>query len=269
MPGFKTDDSTGLLSHYIGTTEEAFAGTNAQYQEGNVVRLTWETTVDDVLQEDYDGEVPPSITRNITLGDGWDVDDDGILFHEDDEGRIDRGLAPKDFKTSSFYGNLLALIAGEKDNWSGKYEVNDGGPDELDMDYGDVKRYFEAEYGGLEKVNTGDPKIWIGFTWEYRTLKFQMRGGDTYNRTVPVRCVKTPDSQKKKSNKRGVKSGPVTFSYAEYGVTEELAATLNELLNSARTQSEFVQKAMQVSGVADNESLMTVLVSDEGPWSLR
>jgi hypothetical protein len=270
MPRFGGDDSTGLLGHYVGTVEESFAGTNAQYQEGNVVRLTWETSVDDVLQEDYDGEIPPSITRNITLGDGWDVNDDGILFHEDDEARVEKGLAPRDFKTSSFYGSLLAIIAGEKDDYSGRYEVADGGDDELDLDLSGVKKYFEDTYGSLDKVDSGDPKIWLGFTFEFRTVHYEMRGNpDGFNRTLPVRVVSTPAGAKKATRKKGAKSEPVNFPWEEYGASGEVAAQLASLLNTARTESEFVQKALNVPGVSDNETLMAVLVSDEGPWSYR
>jgi hypothetical protein len=266
MPGFTADETTGLLNWYVGTIEESFAGTNAQYRDGTVTRLTWETVVDDVLQEDYDGEIPPSITRNITLGDGWDTDEDGVLYHEDDEARIERGLEAKDFKITSFYGNLIALIAGQTNDWSGKYEVIDGGPDELDTDLRPVMKYFESQ--GFDDPR--DPKIWLGLTFEFRTIKVQFDREQSYTRTVPVRLVNTPDAKSvKRSRKSAPKAEAEPFNFEEFGADKVLSDKLNGILQSSRSESEFVQKALQVSGVPDNEALMAALVSDEGPWSKK
>lgn len=270
MPGWNSDTSTGLLNWYVGTIEESFAGTNAQYQDGTVTRLTWETSVDDVLQEDYEGEVPPSITRNITLGTGWETDDDGILYHEDDEERADRGLDPKDFKSSSFYGNLIALIAGQTDDWNGKYTVVDHEDEELEIDLKGVMAYFDAN--GYDDPR--DPKVWVGLTFEFRTLEFEGgRNMDNYFRTVPTKLVSTPDTKQKP--KRATKKATAVsadiepFDFEAHGADKVLSDKLNGLLQSAKTQSEFVQKALQIDGVGGNDALMTVLVSDEGPWSNR
>lgn len=268
MPGFKSDQSTGLLGHYVGTIETSFAGTDAQYQDGTVARITWETSVDDVLQQDYDGIIPESMPVNVTLGKGWDTDDDGILFHEDDEARIAKGLEVKDFKISSYYGNLIALVAGETNKWSGKFEVIDGGEDIDEVDLTEVLAYFEAQ--GYDDPR--DAHIWEGLTFEFRQVRFEMRNGDTYNRTLPVRLVATPGQNKPKNTKRAAKTEPVEevlFDFAEYGADVNLEGKLNDILNSARNQSDFVKKAIAVDGVADNEALMAILVSDEGPWSLR
>src|SRR5262245_38332207 len=159
MP-FHADESTGLLSHYIGTVETSFAGTDAAYQDGTVTRMSWDTTVDDVLQEDYDGIVPETLTQNITLGDGWDTDLDGRLFHEDDELRASKNLKPKEFKLTSVYGNLIGLVAGQVDDWyNGNYEVNDGG-EPFNCDLTGVMTYFDKNK--IDDPN--DPKAWQGFT---------------------------------------------------------------------------------------------------------
>lgn len=267
--GLKADESTGLLNHYIGKVESSFAGTDAQYMDGNVVRITWETSVVDVLQEDYDGVVPDSIMRNITLGDGWDVDPDtGILYHEDDEVRQAKGLEPKSFKISSFYGNLIALCAGQAKDWNGKYEVTDGG-DEFEVDLAGVGKYLEKKYGDLDNVPERDPSIWEGFVFEFRGLRFITRNSE-FNRVVPVRLVDVPTGPvTTETVPASVKPDYVDFDFTDYGATDAQHSELLMILNEAKNQTEFVKRAIAVNGVKENDALMAVLVADDGPWSQR
>lgn len=260
MPGFKSDQSTGLLQHFAGTIGQSFAGTNAQYQDGTVVRVTWDVEDIEVLQEDYDGLVPDSIGVNITLGNGWDVDDNGILFHEDDDMRVSKGLEPKDFKQSSFMGNLISLIAGETDRYVGNPEVDDGGEELGELDLTDVLSYFESQ--GFDDPR--DPNIWEGLRFEFRGVRYTMRNGDSYGRTVPVRLLGTPDGSSKASE-----SGPVAYAFSDlYGVSAETEGKLNTALNKAKTQTQFVKSAIALGKeVKENEDLMKALVADDGPWA--
>lgn len=273
MPGWQSDKSSGLLGHFVGTVEKSWAGTNVNIGDGNVTLIFWETAVDDILQEDFDNVPPDAVNLSIGLGAGWDTDENGILYHEDDPMRKEKGLEPRDFKSSSLYGKIIDLVTGDE-KYVGKYQIMDGGPEDVACDFSMAMDYFTR----MGYDDPHDPSIWNGIQFEFRGLGFIYRNQDEPRmKAVPVKVVSVPDGKgagvaNRATRPRASKPEPqeeVTYDWSQHGVDDATAANLHAILNDAKTHSAFVKEAMKLDSVKGNQALMDILVSDEGPWSLR
>lgn len=256
------DESTGFLTHYIGTVRNSFWSNIAAESKGKVsgdgadaTQLFWEVEVIDILQEDFGGNPPETLTVNLGIGKKFwtDPENEDEVEHEDDV----EGSAPKKFHASSALGKLLRGVAG-KDDYLGDYEVMDGGGD-VEPDYADLKAHF------VKNSYTGrNCHIWEGVTFEFRGLGFNY-GNDRKPRAkaFPVSVVSIDGSVDPISGRKAAKaSTPTVVSpWEAAGADASLAATLNKLMKASDSHESFVKNALMLDAVSGSDDL-TAAVND-------
>lgn len=274
-----TDDSTGLLGHFIGTVQTSFWSTPMAETDGKETadwaqdtRLYWEVSIDDALQEDYGGTIPESLTLSFTCGKGWFADESGReIRHEDDasDAEIEAGTAkPKMIRGDSVYGKLIALCIGKINTWT-QMNVMDSGP-ELEVDLVDVGKF-------LSEHRTPDPrdaKIWEGIQFEFRGLgrPWTNKKGETVEarmKALPVRMLGAKDVANKSEETTIADSESATVvRWRDAGADDATVATLAALANAASSHTEFMKNAALLPAVKSNEALLKVIeASTDGPWT--
>lgn len=272
-----TDDSSGLLGHFIGTVNTSWwsspmAETNGKETAdwAQDTRLYWDVSVDDALQEEYGGTVPESITLTFTCGKGWFADEKGReVRHEDDpsDEEVEAGTAKaKMFRGDSLYGKFINLCIGKTEIWS-QMDVMDGGPD-LEVDLVDVGKF-------LREHRTPDPrdaKVWEGIQFEFRGMgrEWTNRAGEKVEarmKALPVRMVDSKDITTNETP-AAAEVPRLDSAWVDAGADVSTVTTLNALANAASSHNEFLKNAALLPAVSSNEGLLKVLeATTDGPWT--
>jgi hypothetical protein len=294
---FDTDDSQGLLGHFVGTVVDSFYSNDLAVSEGKAIydgndktKLYWHVRVDDVLQEDYSGVVPETVTMSFGLGDKWWANEAGDqVRHEDDPGddAVERGEAkPILFRTNSNFGKFLGLITGKNDAYRGDFGeavALDGGDSDVNYDFSNLPSYMRRN----KLTDTRESKIWQGLRFEFRGLgiKYRSTQGDPRMRALPVRYLGTdttdagvavsPDSSAEASTPR---SGPVTAETVSKllpsDTPPDLVESITTLVSTSASHTEFMRNALMLDGVKGDEEInkvvkAAVMSEHEGPWAAR
>lgn len=287
------DESQDLLGHFIGRVEGSFWSTpyveaandnKPDWEGADVPRLYWHVRVLDVLQPDYDGNIPETVTLTWTIGKGWWVSENGEqVRHKEDasDEEIENGSAkPHTFKVNTGLGRWLNLIKGGV----GRYET-EMGPAVLldgsgDVDYGlypDVRDYLVAN----DLVDSRDAGIWRGMVFEFRGLGLKY-GSFGKDRDVPTTPRMRPYPVKYLGVGDGVGAGVTQTpnsiagaldipardvqTWRNIGASEDTATVLAKLAVAASSHTEFQRNALLVPSVKEDDSLSNA-VMDEGVWS--
>lgn len=178
---WETDDSTGLLGHFIGTIDSSIWTTDSQKADPDAPFLSWAVTIDDILQENFTGKAPEALVVNTTIGKGWVEDETGETVEHKD--------GVETFKGSSAYGRIISLVSGKAKDYGSQAVVLDGDGD-YKCDFSDVGKYMQAK--GFDDPRVAS--IWTGIQFEFRGIGFKFRGqdGDPYQLSLPVRAVSVP-----------------------------------------------------------------------------
>lgn len=253
MP-WDTDDSSGLLSHFVGTITESVWTTDSQRQDPNKPFLSWQVTVDDILQDNFSGTAPETVTVNVSIGNGWVEDENGETVEHKD------GL--ESFKSQSAYGRIINLVVGKADGYGSNAVVKDGDGD-IVADLSDVRKYMEANGYADPRVSA----IWTGFQFEFRGIGFKFRDqsvDDVFANVLPVRVVNVPGGEvaaKPAKSKAAAKAERDTVGiWTSNGADEETATTLNELANKAGNHAEFARDALVLPAVQGNDDLKAAVM---------
>lgn len=249
MP-WDTDDSSGLLSHFIGTIETSAFITDSTRNDPNKPFLSWHVTVDDVLQSNFEGTTPETMTVNISIGNGWVNDEnDATVEHKD---------GVEVFKASSAYGKIIGLVAGKAEDYGSNALVKDGDGDLGKVDLTPVRKI-------MQENGYDDPRvaaIWQGLTFEFRGIGFKFRdqsADDVYVSPLPVRLVGADEVTTPATAKKGKAAAkePVdtTSIWASLGADEEAATTINDLVNSSANHAAFMKNALMLDAVKESETL--------------
>lgn len=277
MPNYlDTDDSSGLLGHFIGTVKTSWwstpmAETNGEQtaEWAQETRLYWDVSVDDVLQE-FGDTVPESLTLSFTCGKGWLADVAGReVRHKDaaSDEEVEAGTAkPKLFRSDSVYGRFVAMIIGKFSDWGDQEILDDGGEIVVDLDA--VSKF-------LTDHRTPDPrdaKVWEGIQWEFRGMgrSWTDRQGKempAHMKALPVRMLGANDVAETSSP-----DAPFIDNAADLwgaaGADVPTLSTLTALRNAASSHTEFMKNAALLPAVKDNEALLKVIEENtDGPWS--
>lgn len=264
MP-WETDDSTGLLGHYIGTIESSVWTTDSQRADPNKPFLSWHTTVHDVLQDNFEGTVPESIIVNVSIGNGWTEDEDGLTVEHKDNLEM--------FKASSAYGKIIGLVSGKASDYGSQAVVKDGDGD-YKVDFRGLGKYMADK--GFDDPRSSN--IWEGLTFEFRGIGFKFRGqsdDEVYQLSLPVRFLangyegavtktaSTPKASKAAAKQKEAVDTVPTWQGA--GADDDLSNVLNDLVNSAASHTEFARNALLLDGVKENDTLRDA-VMDTGNY---
>lgn len=252
---WETDDSTGLLAHFVGTVQKSVWTTDSQRQDPNKPFLSWLLSVDDILQENFEGTVPEGVTTNISIGNGWTEDEEGNTVEHKD------GVTA--FKSSSVYGKIIGLVAGKQDTYGSNVVVKDGGP-EIEVDLSGVAKYMQAN--GFDDPRVAN--IWEGLQFEFRGIGFRYRDtksdDDVFGNVLPVRLVGENAEVKSGGTVTATKSEPVVRDtvgvWTSNGADEETANTLNDLANASPTHATFRKQALVLPAVKDNADLKAAVM---------
>lgn len=252
MP-WDTDDSSGLLSHFIGTVNESVWTTDSQRQDPNKPFMSWQVTVDDILQENFAGTAPETLTVNISIGNGWVEDETGATVEHKD------GL--ESFKSQSAYGRIIGIVAGKADDYGAQAVVKDG-DGEVDVDLADVAKYMNANGYDDPRVSA----IWTGFQFEFRGIGFKFRDQsleDVFANVLPVKVVNVPGDTPKAAKPKGGKAKAQRDTvgvWTSNGADDETASTLNDLANKAGNHAEFAREALVLPAVQGNDDLKAAVM---------
>lgn len=249
MP-WDTDESTGLLGHFVGLVRSSVWTTDSQRQDPNKPFLKWDVQVLDVLQENFQGKVPEEMPVTISIGNGWTEDEDGETVEHKD------GLEM--FKASSAYGKVIGLVAGKASDYGSNAEAMDG-DGKIVADLSGVAKHMQTN--GFDDPRVAS--IWDGLTFEFRGIGFRYRGSkeEPFQNVLPVRLMdgSTPEPAAKSTGKASAKAAkdPVDTvpTWAGAGADDDTANTLNDLANSAKNHSEFAKNALLLETVKGSDSL--------------
>jgi len=252
MP-WDTDESTGLLGHFVGRVNSSIWTTDSQRDDPNKPFLQWDVQVQDVLQENFQGKVPETVTINVSIGNGWVEDESGESVEHKD------GLEM--FKASSAYGKIVGIVAGKASDYGSNAEPMDG-DGKIVADLSGVAKHMQ-EHG------FDDPRIssiWDGLTFEFRGIGFRYRqkpgqpANDPFQLVLPVRLVDGSESAaattKRGTGTKAAKEAVDTVgTWTTNGADDDTANTLNDLANSAKNHSEFAKNALLLDTVKESDTL--------------
>lgn len=228
------DTETGLTENFVLTVEESWFATDARYNNGETLLLNWKgTAVDaDTGEQVLFGkdEDETEFEYRIPCGKGW-VSNDGGKTADHESGRA------KGFNKSSIYGRII-------DRALAKDGLNIG-------------HILQSRGGNL---GPRDASVWTGlkFVMKYEEISFGA-GLEARSRLMPVSFVGEAD---------GAAGGSSTTPAAttEQGGTTPantvLVTRLRALAKSASNHSEFVDKALEIDGVADDSALLESVVDE-------
>lgn len=263
------DESSGLLTHFVGQIEDSFWSDLAAETKGQATgdwaqntQLFWHINVLDVLQGDYERDVPPTITINIGVGKKWlrDPENDDLVEHEDDTDE-----KPLKFHVQSGLGKVLALVAGKDvEKVLGEFKVLDGDDERVDVDMSGVADYFR-KMGFRDARNA---KIWEGLIFEFRGIGFPTRDNKNPRaKAYPLRFL-GDDPEVITAAQTPIASAPEVENspWLEF-TTPAIAKTLNKLAANAASHEDFVSNALLLKDVGNNEALKAA-VEDESNYNL-
>lgn len=275
------DESQDLLGHFIGQVERSFWSTpyaeaandnKPNWDGADKVREYWHVRVLDVLQPDYDGNVPETMVLSWTVGNGWWGSENGErVRHNDDasDEEIENGSAkPHTFKVNTSLGRFLHLIQGGIKGWEtemGPALVLDGS-DRVEYDiYPGLRDYLYQN----DLVDSREASIWNGMVFEFRGLGLKYRGfeGEPRMRPMPVRFIGVEGISDLVNPRGDAEPNPATDHemWLEMGATDPTAAILVKLATDASSHTEFQRNALLVPDVKASDELSQG-VMDEGNW---
>jgi hypothetical protein len=279
------DESQDLLCHFIGTIEQGIWSTPLQqapadnkpdFEGADDLRLYHVVRIDDVLQSDYDGNIPATLTTPWTIGSGWWAEDNGRFAHHNEDApdeEIERGDAqPRKFKVTSLWGSFLKMIATGDGYDNERRDVivmdNDG---EVEYDLTPLYDYLVAN----DLVDTRDASILNGCQFEYRGLGLKYKGSDfaVRVRPYPVKFLGVDGDVSMGSGDSNrpaevpsinVAADPSTW--VQLGATDQLADTLVKLANAASSHTAFSKNALLLPEVKEDEGLQEGILN-EANWT--
>ena len=275
---YATDESSGLLTHFIGTVKDSVWSTFFAETEGkttgdfaNETLLFWHVTIDDVLQGNYEasGTPPESISTSFGIGKGWLVDPENpdLIEHPDDTATFS-----KKFHANSGMGKFVDLVAGKYSKYDGALTL-DGDGEVAQVDLTGVRR-VHAERG----VKTlRQASIWNGLIFEFRGLGYPRQDKQAPRaRAMPVHFMGvsgeaqvTPQSGGQSistaaSNGALGDSAPAVEQWKAAGADEATVAMLMKLWETSSDPTSFIGNASLLPGVKSSDDLAKAVADSVG-----
>lgn len=302
MGSWDTDSSSGFLTGFTGTVEDSFFGTDPRYNNGETLLLQWEITVGEVTQDDYDGEVPETLTVSFPCGKDW-ITEDGVT--------AEHPRGKETFHSSSIYGKLIDAVTGKVANYGDIASRTDGA--DLEVELGPLMAMLE------ERGDPTDASVWKGLELAFAEVCFDYgenrKTGERMvaNRTMPVGVVgeTKPKPKAKAAAKKATKAKAKPAAEAteateakadtakeraaaakakaaakkaaaakEAGEPDaddpfafvddaELRTQLNDVLAGSDDFNAFVDAILEIEAVATNDDLLEKCMEDDGPWASK
>lgn len=210
---------TGFLEEFTGDVTEAWFATDAQYRNGEVVRLHLKVATPD-SDEGF-------VEQRYGCGPGWASFDGGkTVKHESANAKFNKNTA---------YGKLINAV---------------------------------LELVGVEAMegrgNATEAKSWVGLGFRFGpvTDSFKDKDGNVqeYAVILPLEIAEEGGSGK-------AEAAPAAKASSNGAVPKALMAKVKSLAKKADTHEEFVDAALEVDGVADNDELLAQVVDEAGIYA--
>ena len=219
---------SGLRDDYNGTILKSYFGTDARYQNGQVVLLKW-----DIAGQTDDG--PFEDTVLISIGANWSTLDGGAtIVHDSGKDRY--------FTGGSHYGKVIARVTGKPE---------DGG-----LDQGELL---------ASRGNPFQAKVWEGLKFHFTRESFNY-GGEigTKEKLMPTAFLGAEGGDAPAATTAPAAPAAVSTGNPTNGATPEpvLRAKLTAAAKSSADFAGFLDAAMAVEGVLDNDALMAEVVDE-------
>lgn len=223
---------SGLVESYDGTVTRAWFGTDVRYMNGEVLLLNWEIKPDDPSQFSHleDGV----IEERFPCGKGWDSNDGGkSATHES-------GNANKRFHRSSIYGRIIDAVPSM--------------PGLIDV----------LKDRGTEM----EAKVWEGMRFHFARQEFDY-GGEIgkKSRIMPVEFLGEAGEGEKPSNGASKVAALKAKAAAANKGNNDLRGQLVELAKNSDTHESFMDAALEVPGVADDDDLLAAVADENGLYA--
>lgn len=234
---------SGLFTNYEGTVAESWFGTDENIDDPTRVFLFWRF-IDPVNE---DGERYDEWTERFTIGKGWEVADGGSRIVRSD------GNTRKKVNENTDYGRIINRVMGDQ-----------GGGKE-------GQKYAEEFKGVLDVLaERGEPqnaKVWEGLSFKIAEHEFSFTNDEdeeiTYTRNLPVAFLGVSGEGESggsggQSESNGSSNGKAAKAKAK--------AALKKLAKEHEDHGDFLDAALEIDGVADDDELMELAAddSDEG-----
>lgn len=282
------DDSSGLLTHFIGRVNKGlwstfFAETDGQVSGDFAQTTLWFGHVDvlDILQANYSTSGPPveSILASFGIGNGWqqDANDPNLVEHEDDT----ETNRPR-FRGNTAFMKVAYLISGQNDKYDNAV-VLDGDSPNINYDMQGVRKVHAER--GIKTLR--DASLYDGCIFEWRGLGFPTRQNPKPDRPKPyptrylgysvdeVVDLSTLDTGSGHSTnnssgaaRRGLGSVPaeVVEQWQSVGASEPTVAVLTRLYEASPTLDHFINNAGMLPDVKASEQLASIIVDTPDPF---
>lgn len=228
---------SGLIENYILTVEDAWFTTDARYNNGESLLLKWKGSAVDAdtgealkFGKDEDED---EVEVSFPVGKNWDTNDGGkTAVNEGGKGK---------FNKNSAYGKIIdRALASKKD---GGFDIGHilqdrGRPQQADVWKGlkFLMKYEETNYGGE-----------IGIKSRLMPVKFE---GEADAGVAGSSATSTPVGETSSDSS-----------------SKALEARLKVLAKNSESHSAFVDKALEVDGVADDSTLLERVVDETGIYA--
>ena len=220
----------GKLAEFKLHVDRAFFGTDQRYNNGQSTLLTWEGTTDIKDENGNPDEKLGTFNINLPLGKGWETADGLTVTH--DSGKPDKG-----FNKSSIYGRVIDRAIKE-------------------FGLGDLL------------AKRGDPteaKVWEDLTFDIKRETIDFGSGlESRSRFMPTAFLGEGIGALGSVSGNGTAAVTAAATVANPAV---IKAKLKALAKSSTTHAEFVDKAMELDGVATNDELVGAVVDEAGLYA--
>lgn len=243
---------TGLVSNFEADVVEAWFGVNERSTSDdpeirNKIYLWWKciniTTDDD--------EAIDELTHRLSIGNGWEVADGGQRVVRAD------GNEKKKFNNSTGLGKVIDRVLG-----NGKEgEYHEGFKDLLPV-------------LGERNADTRRADTWVGLRFRFDEASYPIKDRDTGQMTTYEVVLPTAYLGPAKVGSGGGGANPEPAAAAEPqsngngGLDREAAlATLTTMAQGAEDHQSFLNQALSVPGVAQDQELLNLIATPEGLYA--
>jgi hypothetical protein len=221
--------TTGLLDDFEYSITDAWFARSAEIKNGEQLVL--------FLKGDTDNDAEPEFEAHITCGPGWDTHDGGKSASH--ESRKERG-----FNKQTNYGQFIDRI--------------------VELGLADVLQ---------ARGKATEAKVWVGlkFHMKQKEFKTQIKGEDiTYYRLLPEAFLgEVAEGAKSGEVAAPVATGAATNGAASNGAgAKVLLAKLKAEAKKHDTHEAFVDAAMEIPGVTDDDDLLNQVIDEAAIYAM-
>jgi hypothetical protein len=276
------DESSGLLSHFIGRVKTSlwstfFAETDgkASGDASQTYLLFWHCDVIDILQANYESSGVPVESNMLSfgIGKGWypKTDNPNLIEHEDETNNPGH---VKKFRADTGFMKFVYNVAGKSNGYDGAV-VLDGDDEDYKVDLTGAA----AVHAKMPNATLKDSTIWHNMIFEFRGLGYPTRDYPRPKpRPTPVRYLgyeegelvdlssysgnsgSTANSAGASTRGLGAVDPGQVAAWQEAGASDPTVTMLTRVWESSPSLDHFIRNAGLLPDVKANEKLANAVL---------